>query len=88
MNDRRGHRKLRLHSNKHWQPKPKRLPVSIPLRDVSVLKVSLPLSFQVSLPLCSFVDAPVRSLDILHSRLKQCNGIPSGIVTQCVQMLS
>ena len=80
MNDRRGHRKLRLHSNKHWQPKPKRLPVSIPLRDVSVLKVSL--------PLCSFVDAPVRSLDILHSRLKQCNGIPSGIVTQCVQMLS
>lgn len=76
MNDRRGHRKLRLCSKKHFQPKPKRLPVSIPLQDVSALKVSVPLSFEVSLPMS---DAPVESIEMLHGRLKQSAVIPSGI---------
>jgi len=78
MNDRRGHRKLRLCSNKHFQPKPKRLPVSIPLQDVSALKVSVPPSFKVSLPMSAYTDAPVESIETLHGRLKQSAVIPSG----------
>ena len=91
LNDRRGHRKLRLDSRKHFKPKPKSkpksLPISIPLKDVSVLKVSWPLSFKVSLPLSSFNDTPVESLEKLHCRLKQSNVIPSGKYNDSVQIL-
>ena len=71
--DRRGKRPLRLTSRKHFQPKPKRLRVSIPLREVSVLKVSVPLS--------AFRDAPVETLETLHSRLKECAVFPTGMYT-------
>ena len=91
LNDRKGHRKLRLDSRKHFKPKPKSkpksLPISIPLKDVSVLKVSWPLSFKVSLPLSSFNDTPVESLEKLHCRLKQSNVIPSGKYNDSVQIL-
>ena len=85
MSDRRGHRKLRLCSKKHYETKkyfPKKLIVSIPKRTVTILKVSLPVdlvSFRLSLPLSAYTNAPVSSLDILHHRLKQSGLIPQGV---------
>ena len=81
MNDRRGHRRLRLCSQKHYQPKPRkqRLPkeesllLSIPLRNISV-------SFKVTLPLSSYTNGSVVSVDLLHERLEQCGFLPSGII--------
>lgn len=87
MNDRRGHRKLRLCSKKHYETKkyfPKQLLVSIPKRTVNILKVSLPINlvnFRLSLPLSVYTDLPVTSLDILHRRLKQSGVIPQGTLT-------
>ena len=85
MNDRRGHRKLRLNSRKHFKPKqklPKNLPVSVSLQHVSVLKVSLPIelgNFQVSIPLTSFLDVSVPTVTVLHTRLQSLKKIPEGI---------
>ena len=56
MADRRGHRKLRLCSNKYYEKKkcfPKKLLISISRMSVTILRVSIPLkflSFNVSLP--------------------------------------
>lgn len=79
MNDRRGHRKLRLCSRKKYQSK-RRLPlkkqsllISIPLKNISI-------PFLVSLPLSSYTDGPVVSVDLLHVRLEHCKIIPSGII--------
>jgi len=76
MNDRKGHRRLRLTSRKHFKPKPK-LPkslwVSISKKHVSVLKVSLPvelLNFHVSVPVTSFLNAPVSSVSNFQQRLQ------------------
>lgn len=77
-NDRRGKRPLRLTSRKYFQPKPKRLRVSIPLKDVSVLPVSLPLSFNVKVPLSAYQDPPVESIETLNNRLKECAVVPEG----------
>ena len=63
MNDRRGHRKLRLTSRKHFKPKPKG-----PLKE----QQQPVLDFKLSLPLAAYTEAPVKSLDILHGRLKKC----------------
>ena len=88
MSDRRGHRKLRLCSKKHYETKkyfPKKLLVSIPKRTVTILRVSLPIDlvrFHVSLPLSAYTNVPVASLDILHHRLKQ-----SGLISQGVYLL-
>jgi len=40
--------------------------------EVSALKVSTPLSFNIKLPLSAYRDAPVESLETLHIRLKEC----------------
>ena len=84
MNDRRGHRRLRLTSRKHFKPKPKlpkSLRVSISRQHVSVLKVSLPvelLNFHVSVPVISFLNAPVSSVLNLQQRLQLLDKLPQG----------
>ena len=84
MRERKGHRKLRLCSKKHYEKKkyfPKTLPVSIPRRTVCILKVSLPInlvSFRVSLPLSAYSDSPVKSVDILHNRMIHLRTVPQG----------
>ena len=40
----------------------------------------VPLGFQISLPLSAYTDASVKSVDILHNRVKSCAVIPSGTV--------
>ena len=92
--DRRGHCKLRLSSQKHHKPRPKRskvLPtsflVSIPLKNVNVFRVSLPLdlvSFKVSFPRSAYTDALLESIDHLHDRVQCSKELPSGIVKLCV----
>ena len=81
MNDKRGHRRLRLCSRKHYQPKPRKQPlhkeesllVSIPLSNISIqLKVTLPLS--------SYTDGQVVSLNLLHNRMERCGFLPSGMI--------
>lgn len=88
FSNRRGHAKLRLCSRKNYKPRPRKkrlptsFPISIPLKNVYVFKVSLPLnlvSFKVSLPISAYTDMPLLSLDILHERLKHHNALPSGI---------
>ena len=84
MNDRKGHRKLRLTSRKHFKPKPKlpkSLKISISMQHVSVLKVSLPIdlvNFHVSIPLSMFLDSPVPTVCVLHRRLQSLGKIPQG----------
>lgn len=65
MNDRRGHRKLRLTSRKHFKPKTKS-------------SSTQPFDYSISFPLNAYVDGPVKSLESLQSRLKSCGAIPSG----------
>ena len=84
FNDRRGHRRLRLTSRKHFKPKPripKSLCVSISRQHVSVLKVSLPIelvNFCVSLPITSLLNAPALTVHDLYRRLQSLNNIPQG----------
>ena len=76
MNDRRGHRKLRLTSRKHFKPKPKRSACN-----------TQPFDCNISLPLAAYVDGPVNTLTNLQSRLTSCGAIPSGVfvtVQQCM----
>lgn len=70
LNDRRGHRKLRLTSRKHFRPKQKR-----PLKE----QQQPVLDFKLSLPLAAYTEAPVKSLNILHGRLKKCAIVPAGM---------
>lgn len=79
MNDRRGHRKLRLTSRKHFKPKPKKNrnlqeKTPIPSENDELLDLN------ISLSLSAYTDAPVNSVDVLHNRLKSCAVIPSGIL--------
>ena len=82
--DRRGHGKLRLCSPKHHRPKPKRLrslPLSIPLRNITVLKVSIPLnilSFKVSYPRAAYTDGSLETVDNLYHRIQCSRELPSG----------
>ena len=93
--DRRGHGKLRLCSRKHHRPKPKRLrslPLSIPLRNITVLKVSIPrnttvlkvsiplniLPFKVSYPRAAYTDGSVKSVDNLYHRIQCSRELLSG----------
>ena len=83
MNDRRGYRKLRLCSNKYFEKRkyfPKILLVSIPRRTISILKVSIPmdmLSFYVSLPLSTYKELSVPSLEVLHGRVQRLGSFPN-----------
>ena len=74
MNDRRGHRKLRLTSRKHFKPKLKRSH-----GNVSTKKSELQPDFTISVPLEQYVDAPVKSIGSLQSRIQSCQTIPSGM---------
>ena len=85
FNERRGHRRLRLTSQKHFKPKlklPKRLRVSISKQCVSVLKVSLPIelvNFCVSVPsLSCFLNTSASTVHDLYRRLQSLNKIPPG----------
>lgn len=82
MNDRRGHRKLRLTSRKHFKPKPKRVRDSIAVRPSEELQ---PPDFKISLPLEAYIDAPVKSVNILRNRLKSYGAVPSGIDRHTLQ---
>lgn len=93
--DRRRHSKLRLSSQKHHRPKPKHLrslPLSIPLRNITVMKVSIPrninvlkvfiplniLSFKVSYPHAAYTDGSVESVNNLYRRIQKSRELPSG----------
>ena len=81
MNDRRGQRKLRLTSRKHFKPKPKRVrdkSDNIPAAGGLSQELQLP-NYQISLPLQAYVDAPVKCLNTLLNRLKRNKAIPSGL---------
>ena len=77
MNDRRGHRKLRLTSRKHFKPKPKQVQNRVP---ISCLSQELqPPELKISLPLQAYVDGHVKSVDSLQNRVRKCGAIPSGM---------
>ena len=78
MNDRRGHRKLRLTSRKHFKPKPKRC--SNVQEKTPTPAENEELDFSISLPLSAYTNASLKSVDVLYNRLKSCVVIPSGIV--------
>lgn len=96
MRERRGHRRLRMTSKKHYETKkyfPKQLLVCIPRREVSILKMSLPLNllrFHMSLPLTHYTDSALASIDILYNRLKKLEMIPSGIALMeyCISLVT
>ena len=81
MNDRREHRKLRLCSNKCYQPKARKrrlakeesLLVSVPLNNIII-------PFKVSLPLSSYTNGTVASVHLLQNRLECCGFLPLGII--------
>ena len=97
MKEGRGHRKLRLCSNKHYEKKkyfkePKNLIISIPRETVSILRISIPLnvlSLNVSLPISAYTGCPISSLEVLYHRLKSLgtilNGIHLYILYMCVE---
>ena len=68
MIDRRGHRKLRLTSRKHFKPKPKR-------------NCNKPqeLDLGISLPLSAYIDGSVKTVENLQIRLQNYEAVPSGI---------
>ena len=71
----------KLTSRKHFKAMPMSLRISISKHNLSVLKVSLLIelvNFSVSIPLSSFLDAPVSDIYVLHKRLQSINKIPSG----------
>ena len=88
MAEGRGHRKLQLCSNKHYEKKkyfPKKLLVSIPRRHLTILKVSIPiehLSFKISIPMSTF-KLPIPSLEIMQSRIQHLGILSEGISYLC-----
>lgn len=75
-------RKLRLSVHRKNEERKKyavtSLPVSIPLEKVSVYKVSIPLRFNISLPLSVYASAPAPSIQHLKSRLEVTHTLPQG----------
>jgi len=86
MTERRGHRKLRLCSNKRYEQKkyfPKKLLVSIPRTEVAIPTVSVPIhlvQFNVSVPLTMYKKFPAPSLEIMQSRIQQLRILSNGTV--------
>ena len=85
MIDRRGHRKLRLTSRKHFRPKPKRVHDSIGIEQSKEVQ---PSSLNISFPISAYVNAPVSSLNNLRNRLKSYGAIPSGTWQEYANSLS
>ena len=77
MIDRRGHRKLRLTSRKHFQPRPKRFNRNS--GNGQPQEEQTP-SFKVSVPILAFTDAPASTVNSLQSRFKKSGDILSGIL--------
>ena len=78
----RGHRRLRLCSKKNYEgkkyAKKKALVVKIPLQ-----RIELPLC-KVSIPLTVVKDAPVDTIEALHSWLRNLQAIPdSQLCVKC-----
>ena len=82
FSDRRGHHKLKLSSKKYYRARPRKkrqikpasLPVSIPLKNVSVFKISLPLdliSFKVSVPISVCVQY-IFLFEVIKGWLRGC----------------
>ena len=94
MADRRGHRKLRLCSNKYYEKKkyfPKELLVSIPSNSVTILRISIPLrflSFNVFLPWSVYTQLPPTSLETMQSRILQLGILSEGTDISRFQLTS
>ena len=82
MNDRRGHRKLRLTSRKHFNPKPKKVQNSVP---TSLSQELQPPDLKISLPLHAYVDGRVKSVDSLQNRVRKCGAVQSGMERHAIQ---
>lgn len=83
MIDRRGHRKLRLTSRKHFKPKPKgKQPTLDGINVEAQPKEPEPTCLKVSLPVEAYITSPVDSITILQDRLQRYGGIPSGMDKQ------
>ena len=54
------------------------LTVSIPLKNVSLCKNLIPLSFNVSFPISAYANAPVPTIHSLKSRLEVAHALPQG----------
>ena len=68
MNDRRGHRKLRLTSRKHFKPKPKQVQNRVP---ISLSQELQPPDLKISLPLQAYIDGRVKSVDSIQNRVSK-----------------
>jgi len=86
MNDRRGHRMLRLTSRKYFKPKVKRCS-NVQDKTSTPAETEELLDFSISLPLSAYTDASIKSIDVLHNRLKRCVAIPSGILATCSMII-
>ena len=74
MHTGRGHRKLRFSSKKHYERDKyakRSLVSSVPPTPVADLRLSVPLSY--------FTEAPLSSLDMLHSRVSKMDTVTQGI---------
>ena len=79
MIDRRGHRKLRLTSRKHFKPKPKQRVLDSNGDTVETPQAELePTCLKISLPIEAYINQPMNSITILQDRLKRHGDIPSG----------
>jgi len=81
MNDRRGHRKLRLTSRKHFKPK-KSCDVPETSNDMqfkSIGDVEEVNELMISLPLSVYSDNPTSSVESLQTRLRSYGTLPSGM---------
>jgi len=76
MTDRRGHRKLRLTSRKHFKPKPKQIHDYTTGEQLQQVKSP---GLKISLPIAAHIAAPVTTVNILQDRLRKHGAIPSGI---------
>ena len=72
--------KLSVHRKNEERKKytPTSFTVSIPLKDVSVYKVSIPLSFKVFFTLSLYASATAPTVHCLKSRLEVTHGLPQG----------
>ena len=83
MIDRRGHRKLRLTSRKHFKPKPKvRRPTLDGINVEVQAKEPQPTCLKASLPIQAYINSPVDSITKLQDRLQRYGCISSGMDKQ------
>ena len=80
MNDRRGHRKLRLTSRKRFKPKPKKscekTSNDIQFKCTGDIEVN---ELMISVPISAYSDSPTSSVESLQSRFRSHGILPSGM---------